>query len=163
EKLEEAILATQHIQTQLTELLEEKSKFEETSILLKQDIERLQTELEDRDRTQNMATNEREAHYQAQIKELETKKHQSLDEIQHLQSELIKLREDKNTIENQLNETIDSLKQDHERHCKELQTEIDELNEREEKTVHQHESEFEQQRKDYEDKLEEAILASQRT
>ncbi|CAF5130667.1 unnamed protein product, partial [Rotaria sp. Silwood1] len=84
DKLEEAILASQRIQTQLTELLEEKSKFEDTSILLKQDIERLQTELEDRDRTQNMATNERETHYQAQIKELETKKHQSLDEIQTL-------------------------------------------------------------------------------
>ncbi|CAF4825203.1 unnamed protein product, partial [Rotaria sp. Silwood1] len=155
------------LRAELANLQEEKlfheKQLNEMIIKLKQDYENLKHELHEQDQTQNMATNEREAHYQAQIKELETKKHQSLDEIQNLQSELIKLREDKNTIENQFNETIDSLKQDHERHCKELQTEIDELNEREEKTVHQHESEFEQQRKDYEDKLEEAILASQRT
>ncbi|CAF4680459.1 unnamed protein product, partial [Rotaria sp. Silwood1] len=147
DKLEEAILASQGIQTQLTELLEEKSKFEDTSILLKQDIERLQTELEDRDRTQNMATNEREAHYQAQIKELETKKHQSLDEIQNLQSELIKLREDKNTIENQFNETINTLKRDNEK----LQNE----RERNDNMIlNEHESQYKQQIDEYEKDLE---------
>jgi phage host-nuclease inhibitor protein Gam len=77
-----------------------------------------------------MALNEREAHYQSQIKEYQIKREQSLLEIQDLQTKLTKLQEEKTMNENQLNETINTLKQDYEAQYKELQIELDELNER---------------------------------
>jgi phage host-nuclease inhibitor protein Gam len=77
-----------------------------------------------------MALNEREAHYESQIKEYPIKREQSLLEIQDLQTKLTELQEEKTTNENQLNETINTLKQDYEAQYKELQTELDELNER---------------------------------
>jgi phage host-nuclease inhibitor protein Gam len=76
-----------------------------------------------------MALNEREAHYQSQIKEYQIKREQSLLEIQDLQTKLTELQKEKTTNENQLNETINTLKQDYEAQYKELQTELDELNE----------------------------------
>ncbi|CAF2768032.1 unnamed protein product [Rotaria sp. Silwood2] len=156
------------LRAELTNLQEEKvfheKQLNDTIIKLKHDYETLKLELQDQDQTQNMATNESEDYYQSQIKEYQTQRDQSLLEIQDLQSELTKLREEKITIENEFNETVNTLKQDHERQCKEFQTEIDELNEREHtahKILHQREAEFEQQIKDYPVKLEEALLETQ--
>jgi predicted nucleic acid-binding Zn-ribbon protein len=77
-----------------------------------------------------MALNEREVRYQSQIEEYQAQNDQSLLQIQNLQSELTKLQEEKTNIETQLNETINTLKHDHEKQYKELESEIDELNER---------------------------------
>ncbi|CAF4009752.1 unnamed protein product, partial [Rotaria sordida] len=150
DKLEEATLQTQHIQTQLAESIEEKSKFNDEHILLKQEIERLKTELQDRDRTQNMAMDEREVDYQSQIKEYQNKIDQSLLEMQNVQSELIKLQEEKTTIENQFNETINTLKQDYEK----LQNELNEREHKENIILDDNKSEYNQQIDEYQKNLE---------
>ncbi len=56
------------------------------------------------DRTENTELNEREV-----------KRDQSLLEIQDLQTKLTNLQEEKTTMENELNETIDILKQNYEK------------------------------------------------
>lgn len=61
------------------------------------------------ERTQNTAVSEREVQYQ---------------------SELNSLRQEKNNLENQLNQTIKSLKQNHEKQIKELQNDVSEFSRR---------------------------------
>ncbi|CAF2154407.1 unnamed protein product [Rotaria magnacalcarata] len=92
------------------EIQEEKTsnekKFNDTINTLKQDYERQYeilktelTELQDRDRTQNMALNERESHYEVQIKEYQTKRDQAIRESQDLRTELTKLQDLEQQIE----------------------------------------------------------------
>ncbi|CAF3513773.1 unnamed protein product [Rotaria socialis] len=159
----------QVLRTELTSLQEEKATQEkqlnDMTIKFEHDYETLKNELHQRDQTQNMAMNDREIHYQSQIKELQIKRDHSLLEIHDLQSHLRESHEEKTTLENHLNEIISNLKQDHERLSSELQNEIGELNERERKahkTVHQREAEFEQQITDYENRIEQANLETQR-
>ncbi|CAF3770324.1 unnamed protein product [Rotaria magnacalcarata] len=166
---EQDIREIQVLRTELTSLQEEKAtqekQFNDMIIKFKHDYETLKNELHQRDQTQNMAINDREIHYQSQIKELQTKRDHSLLEIQDLQSHLSESREEKITLENHLNEIINNLKQDHEQLRKELQNEIDELNQRERRAhrdIHQREAEFEQQITDYENRIEQANLETQR-
>ena len=74
-----------------------------------------------------MTLNKRESHYENQIKELQTKRDQAIRESQDIRNELNKLQEDKTSIEKQLNETINSLKQDFEKQIQSFQTQITEL------------------------------------
>jgi len=61
-----------------------------------------------------MVVNERTAYYEIQIKEYQIKLDQDAREIQNLRSELTKLQDEKTTLEQQLNKTIGTLKQDFE-------------------------------------------------
>jgi chromosome segregation ATPase len=74
-----------------------------------------------------MALNERESHYEIQIKEYQTKRDQAVREIQDLRNELIKLQEEKSSNEKQLNDLINSLKQDFEKQIQSFKTQITEL------------------------------------
>ncbi|UJR09199.1 hypothetical protein I4U23_013447 [Adineta vaga] len=141
----------QTLRTELNNLQKEKDTNEEqlndTIEQLKKNYETLKTDLQDRNQTQTMELNEREDQYQLQIQELQRK--------------LTESHEEKTTIDNQLNEIINTLKQEHVIQCKELQTELDELNERERKVhkeLHQREAQFDQQITEYQDKLEQARL-----
>ena len=71
--------------------------------------------------TQNMALNEREIHYQAQIKTYQAEQEQSVLQIQSLQAELSKLQQEKDITENELNKSIDIIKQDVEKLRNELE------------------------------------------
>ena len=62
-----------------------------------------------------MALNERETHYETQIKEYQTKRDQAVRETQDLRAELTKLQEDKTSHEHQLTDSINTLKQDFEK------------------------------------------------
>ncbi len=79
------------------------------------------------DRTQNMALNEREIHYETQIKEYQTKRDQAVREIQDLRTELAKFQEEKSLNEKQLNDSINTLKQDFEKQIQSYKTQINEL------------------------------------
>ncbi|CAF3626009.1 unnamed protein product [Adineta steineri] len=158
----------QNLQTELENLQKEKTlnekQLNDTIDQLKQDYEIYKTDIEKRDQTQNITLSEREIHYQTEIKEYQMKNDQFLLEIQDLQTKLSQLHDEKTTNETQLNENINKLKQDHEVQYKELQIEIDELNEREHKVhkeLHQRESHFDQQITEYQDKLEQANLKIQ--
>lgn len=59
-----------------------------------------------------MALSEREVHYQSQIKENQAHREKCLLEMQTLQAGLTKLQEEKTNTENELNKTINTLKQD---------------------------------------------------
>lgn len=59
-----------------------------------------------------MALNEREVHYQAQIKTYQAEREQSLLQIRALQTELNRLQQEKVVTENELNKSIDIIKQD---------------------------------------------------
>jgi uncharacterized protein YeeX (DUF496 family) len=74
-----------------------------------------------------MALNERETHYETQIKEYQTKRDQAAREAQDLRTELTKLQEEKSSNEKQLNDTINSLKQDFEKQIQSYQTQITQL------------------------------------
>ncbi len=144
--LDRAYENIQNLQDELTKLQEEKSTYEKQLDQSNHEYERLQTELQNRglrfffclsllpfypiDHMQNMTLNERDISYQSQIEDYQAQSDQSLFEIQNLQSELNKSQEEKTNIETQLNETINTLKHDHEKQYKELESEIDELNER---------------------------------
>ena len=67
-----------------------------------------------------MAFNEREVYYQSQINEYQIMRDQVLLQMKDLQSELLQIQEEKRTIESQLNETINTLQQDHENFQNEL-------------------------------------------
>ncbi|CAF1202420.1 unnamed protein product [Adineta steineri] len=158
----------QNLQTELENLQKEKAlnekQLNDTIDQLKQDYEIYKTDVEKRDQTQNITLSEREIYYQTEIKEYQMKNDQFLIEIQDLQTKLSQLHDEKTTNETQLNENINKLKQDHEVQYKELQIEIDELNEREHKVhkeLHQRESHFDQQITEYQDKLEQANLKIQ--
>lgn len=100
-----------------------------------------------------------------------------LGKISDLETKLTTLGDEKTTNESQLNETISTVKRDHEATRLELQTEVDELNARGTPTsvcfpavsslsaehkahqdLHQREARFDQQVADYEDKLQQAHL-----
>ena len=74
-----------------------------------------------------MALNERETHYETQIKEYQTKRDQAVRETQDLRTELTKLQEEKTSNDKQLNDAINSLKQDFEKQIQSYQTQITEL------------------------------------
>jgi chromosome segregation ATPase len=74
-----------------------------------------------------MTSNEREIHYENQIKEYQTKRDQAVREIQDLRNELTRLQEEKTSNEKQLNESINSLKQDFEKQIQYFNTKITEL------------------------------------
>jgi len=74
-----------------------------------------------------MGSNEREIHYENQIKEYQTKRDQAVREIQDLRNELTRLQEEKTSNEKQLNESINSLKQDFEKQIQYFNTKITEL------------------------------------
>lgn len=74
-----------------------------------------------------MALNERETHYETQIKEYQNKRDQAAREAQDLRTELTKVQEEKSSNEKQLNDTINSLKQDFEKEIHSYQTQITEL------------------------------------
>jgi len=132
QKLEQANLEIQHLQSELEKLQEEKTNFNDTINTLTQDFETLKSELEDRgliipffcislyisiiDQTENTEFSERENYYKSEIKELKSKREESLLEIQNLQSKLTNLQEEKTTMEDKLNQTINTLKQDYEKH-----------------------------------------------
>ncbi|CAF3949096.1 unnamed protein product [Adineta steineri] len=152
-------------QSELLKLQEEKISNEKKSTeainTLKQDYERQYeilktelTELQDRDRTQNMASNERETHYESQIKEYQTKRDQAVRETQDLRNELTKLQEDKNLNETKLNESINTIKQDSEKQIQSLKTQINEL-ENQNQTKTNEFTEKDQQIKEYQPKLDE--------
>jgi septal ring factor EnvC (AmiA/AmiB activator) len=67
------------------------------------------------DRTQDTAVNEREDQYKSQIKEYQIKNDQAAREIQDLRSELTKLQQEKTDNENELNKTVNTLKQEFEK------------------------------------------------
>jgi septal ring factor EnvC (AmiA/AmiB activator) len=79
------------------------------------------------DQTKNMALNERETHYETQIKEYQSKRDQAIRETQDLRTELTKLKEEKTSNEKHLNETLNSSKQDFEKQIQSYQTQITEL------------------------------------
>jgi septal ring factor EnvC (AmiA/AmiB activator) len=74
-----------------------------------------------------MALNEREIHYETQIKEYQTKRDQAVREIQDLRTELAKFQEEKSLNEKQLNDSINTLKQDFEKQIQSYKTQINEL------------------------------------
>ncbi len=74
-----------------------------------------------------MALNERETHYESQIKEYQTKRDQAARDTQDFRTELTKVQEEKSSNEKQLNDTINSLKQDLEKEIQSYQTQITEL------------------------------------
>jgi len=141
---------TQNIQAELARLEEEKilndNKLNSIINSLKQDYERQYeilkkqlTELQDQSlfilffsliymlnffigRTESAMLNERIAHYEIEIKKYQIKIDEDVHEIQNLLDELKILQEEKTVHE----QTVETLKQS----CKELQTEVDELNER---------------------------------
>ncbi len=71
-----------------------------------------------------MALNERETHYEIQIKEYQTKRDQAVRETQDLRNEFIKLQEEKTSNEKQLNDSINTLKQDFEKQIQSFQTQF---------------------------------------
>ena len=75
------------------------------------------------DRTQNMALNDRETHYEAQIKEYQTKRDQAVRETQDLRNELTKLQEEKAANDTQLSAS----KQDLEKQIHSFTTQINDL------------------------------------
>ena len=85
--------------------------------------------------THDTLLNEQKTRYQSEIDEYRTKIDQLVVEKQDLQSNLLQGQEDDKKIENQLNGTINVLKQEYENQCKELRIEIDELNERGKQTL----------------------------
>ncbi|CAF1284245.1 unnamed protein product [Rotaria sordida] len=162
-KLDQSTHEIQTVQSELIKLQEEKTINEKKSIdtinTLKQDYERQYeilktelTELQDRDRTQNMALNEREAHYEMQIKEYQTKRDQAIRETQDLRNELTKLQEEKTSNEKQLNDSINKLKQDFEKQIESSQIQITEL-ENQNRTKTNEFNEKDQQFKEYQSKL----------
>ncbi|CAF4743492.1 unnamed protein product [Rotaria sp. Silwood1] len=162
-KLDQSTHETQTIQSELLKLQEEKSSNEKKSIdtinTLKQDYERQYeilktelTELQDRDRTQNMALNERETHYEMQIKEYQSKRDQAIRETQDLRNELTKLQEEKTSNEQQLNDSINKLKQDFEKQIESFRIQITEL-ENQNRTKTNEFNEKDQQIKEYQSKL----------
>ncbi len=70
-----------------------------------------------------MALNERESHYENQIKEYQAKRDQASREIQDLRNELTKFQEEKSVIEKQ---SIDT-KEDFEKQIQSLKTQITDL------------------------------------
>ncbi|CAF2613624.1 unnamed protein product [Rotaria sp. Silwood2] len=137
-KLDQSTHDIQTVQSELIKLQEEKISNEKKSIdtinTLKQDYERQYeilktelTELQDRDRTQNMALNDREAHYEMQIKEYQSKRDQAIRETQDLRNELTKLQEEKTSTEQNLNDSLNKLKQDFEKQSDSFQKQITEL------------------------------------
>jgi predicted nucleic acid-binding Zn-ribbon protein len=71
-----------------------------------------------------MTSNEREAQYEIQIKEYQNKSEHDAREIQDLRSQLTQSQKDKIANETRVEENINTLKQDFEQQCKELQTEL---------------------------------------
>lgn len=74
-----------------------------------------------------MALNERETHYEQQIKEYQNKRDQAVRETQDLRTELTKVQEEKACSEKQLNDSLNSIKQDFEQQIQTLKTQITEL------------------------------------
>ncbi|CAF4376657.1 unnamed protein product, partial [Rotaria sordida] len=113
--LEFSLNETENIKSELIKLQEEKTtienQFNETINTLKQDYEKLQNELNEREHKENMILDENKSQYNQQIDEYQKNLEFSLNETENIKSELIKLQEEKTTIENQFNETINTLKQ----------------------------------------------------
>ena len=68
-----------------------------------------------------MALNDRETHYETQIKEYQVKRDQAVRETQDLRNELNQLQEEKVSNEKQLNDEINNIKQDFEKQLIELE------------------------------------------
>lgn len=79
------------------------------------------------DRTQNMASSERESHFEAQIKEYQAKRDQALQETEARRAELAKLQGEKESQEKKLNEMVQTLKDDFSKQTESFQTQIAEL------------------------------------
>jgi uncharacterized coiled-coil DUF342 family protein len=70
-----------------------------------------------------MALSERESHYEAQIKEYQTKRDQSARDMQDLRNELTKLQEEKTTNEKQFS----AAREDLEKQIQSFTTQMNEL------------------------------------
>ncbi|CAF1050769.1 unnamed protein product [Adineta steineri] len=157
DKLEQANLKIQHIHDKLIKSEEEKTKSNDIITSLQHDLDTLKAELQNQDRSQNMALNERETQYQSQIKDYQIKRDESVLEIQSLQSELAKLQEEKATNDNKLNKTINTIQQDFEK----LQNELAERERKEKNILKQCELQYEQQIDEYQKNLELSIIQNQ--
>ncbi|CAF3571315.1 unnamed protein product [Adineta steineri] len=157
DKLEQANLKIQHIHDKLIKSEEEKTKSNDIITSLQHDLDTLKTDLQNQDRSQNMALNERETQYQSQIKDYQIKRDESLLEIQSLQSELAKLQEEKATNDTKLNKTINTIQQDFEK----LQNELAERERKEKNILKQCELQYEQQIDEYQKNLELSIIQNQ--
>ena len=79
------------------------------------------------DRTQNMASSERESHFETQIKEYQAKRDQALQETQDVRAELVKLQGEKESQEKKLNEIVQTLTDDFTKQTESFQTQLAEL------------------------------------
>ncbi|CAF4513264.1 unnamed protein product, partial [Rotaria socialis] len=129
----------EHVHGQLSEVQQEKMKLDDINNTLQQNLQRLEADLQDREQTQNMAMNEREIHYQSQIKELQTTRDQSLLDIQDLQLEL-----------HQMTDTIGKLNQDN----KKLQNNLNEREHQQKQILEEHELQYKQQIHEHQKNLE---------
>ncbi|CAF3799451.1 unnamed protein product [Rotaria sp. Silwood1] len=171
----QAVHETEKVRTELKQLQEENiSKEKQTNDLintLKQDYEKqyekLQNdlaELNNREQKLNTTFNERESHYEQQIKDYQNKLDQSTHEIQTIQSELIKLQEEKTFNEKKSIDTINTLKQDYERQYEILKTELTELRDRnrtQNMTLNEREVHYEMKIEEYQTKRDQAIRETQ--
>ncbi|CAF1567044.1 unnamed protein product, partial [Rotaria sordida] len=97
-----------------------------------------------------MILDENKSEYNQQIDEYQKNLEFSLNETENIKSELIKLQEEKTTIENQFNETINTLKQDYEK----LQNELNEREHKENMILDENKSQYNQQIDEYQKNLE---------
>jgi F0F1-type ATP synthase membrane subunit b/b' len=115
-RLEQADLHSQQLQSELEKLREEKINFNETIHTITHDLETLKIELQNR----GLMTFSYILFFIFLIDrndtEYKSKTDQSHLEMQHLQSKLKNLEDEKTTMENELNNTIDTLKQEFEKH-----------------------------------------------
>ena len=72
------------------------------------------------DRTANLALSERESEYEQQIKEYQSNLNQAVEDTAKLRNELKQIQDENHSKEKELNDLINTLKQDHEK----LQTEL---------------------------------------
>ncbi|CAF0876473.1 unnamed protein product [Adineta ricciae] len=150
DKLEEVRMKFESLQNEYKQLQREKVEFNETIDKLQRNLASARSELESQDHTQNMALNEREIHYQAQIKTYQAEQEQSLLQIQSLQTELSKLQQEKVVTENELNKSIDVIKQDVEK----LRNELEERERQKETALKQREAEYKEKIEEHQKNLE---------
>ena len=78
----------------------------------------------------NAALSQQKSNYDKQIGEYERHLEQAAQRTQAVQNQLIELQQDKSSHDHKANETIDSLKVDHERQYEQFQSQLVELQDR---------------------------------
>ncbi|CAF5215511.1 unnamed protein product, partial [Rotaria magnacalcarata] len=113
-RVEHGKIETQRVQIELVKVQEEKSKLNNTLNTLKEEIEKLNMELLDRDHRQVTSLAQRDYSSEIRMKEYQIQSEQDIREIQVLRTELTSLQEEKATQEKQFNDMIIKFKHDYE-------------------------------------------------